>query len=56
MAAAAYAERLREAGVPTTMRRYDGQIHTICAMAHLLDATQRAHAEIYDALRGAFPD
>ena len=52
----AAARQLYEPGVPTTMRRYDGQIHTFCAMAHILDAAQRAHAEIYDALRRAFAD
>jgi acetyl esterase len=49
----AYAERLREAGVPTTLRRYDGQIHGFVSMLDLLEAGRRAADEIGAALRRA---
>jgi acetyl esterase len=49
----AYAERLREAGVPTTLSRYDGQIHGFVSMLDLLDAGRRAADEIGAVLRGA---
>jgi acetyl esterase len=49
----AYAARLREAGVATTLSRYDGQIHGFVSMLDLLDAGRRAADEIGAALRGA---
>jgi acetyl esterase len=49
----AYAARLREAGVPTTLSRYDGQIHGFVSMLDLLDAGRSAADEIGAALRGA---
>jgi acetyl esterase len=49
----AYAERLREAGVATTLSRYDGQIHGFVSMLDLLDAGRRAADQIGAALRGA---
>jgi len=49
----AYAERLREAGVPTTLTRYEGQIHGFVSLLDLLDAGRRAADEIGAALRSA---
>lgn len=49
----AYAERLREAGVPTTLSRYDGQIHGFVSMLDLLEAGRHAADEIGAALRPA---
>jgi acetyl esterase len=49
----AYAERLRDAGVPTTLTRYDGQIHGFAAMFEIFDQGKAALAQIAEALRGA---
>jgi acetyl esterase len=50
----AYAQRLREAGVPVDARRYDGQIHSFFVMTSLLDdgmiAVERAGAALRAAL------
>ncbi len=50
----AYAERLREAGVRTTLTRYEGMIHGFVRMAPALDQGKRALAQIGGALREAF--
>jgi acetyl esterase len=50
----AYARRLREAGVPTTLTRYDGMIHGFFAMGPLLAQGAKAVAEAAAALRRAF--
>jgi acetyl esterase len=50
----AYAARLREAGVPVTLSRYDGMIHAFFSMGGLLDQGERAVAEAAAALRAAF--
>jgi len=49
----AYAARLREAGVPVTLTRYDGMIHGFFAMGTLLDRSKQAVAEAAAALRAA---
>ena len=49
----AYAARLREAGVATTLTRYDGQIHGFVGLFPLFDAGKRAVDEIATALRAA---
>ena len=49
----AYARRLREAGVPAVVRRYDGLIHGFFRMAGVLDAGRRAIEEAAAALRQA---
>ena len=49
-----YAERLREAGVPVTLSRYDGMIHGFFSMAHVLDSGQQAIEQVSVALRTAF--
>jgi len=49
----AYATRLREAGVPTTLSRYPGTIHGFFAMTALLDLARKAVDEAAAALRRA---
>jgi acetyl esterase len=49
----AYAARLREAGVPVTLHRYDGMIHGLFAMGSLLDQGKQSVAEAAAALRAA---
>ncbi|HWP66844.1 MAG TPA: alpha/beta hydrolase [Candidatus Limnocylindria bacterium] len=49
----AYARRLEAAGVPTTLRRYDGQIHGFFTMGALIDRARDALAEAASALRAA---
>ncbi len=49
----AYAGRLREAGVPVTLHRYDGMIHGFFAMGPLLDQGKQSVAEAVAALRAA---
>ena len=50
----AYAERLRQAGVPAVTSRYDGMIHTFFGMAALWEEAERAVDEAAGALRAAF--
>jgi acetyl esterase len=50
----AYGSRLREAGVPATISRYDGVFHGFFALGTLLDAAEQANEEAYAALREAF--
>jgi acetyl esterase len=47
----AYAKRLQDAGIPTTLTRYDGQIHGFAAMFEIFDAGKRALEESSAALR-----
>jgi acetyl esterase len=49
----AYAARLREAGVPTTLTRYDGMIHGFFGMTAAIDKAREAMEEAAAALRGA---
>jgi acetyl esterase len=49
----AYAARLREAGVPVTARRYDGQIHNFFTMGHVLSQGAAAADELCGVLRRA---
>jgi acetyl esterase len=49
----AYAERLREAGVPVTTSRYDGMIHGFYGLDSVFDSSKKATAETVSALRDA---
>ncbi len=51
-----YASRLREAGVPTIVSRYDGMVHNFQFSYEALDSARRAVDEIVAALRTAFYD
>jgi acetyl esterase len=48
-----YAKRLGEAGVPTTLRRYDGQIHGFFTMGALIERARTAVAETARTLGAA---
>lgn len=50
----AYADGLRDAGVPVIYREYPGMIHGFVSQAGVLDAGKRAIAEITESLREAF--
>ncbi len=50
----AYAQRLRRAGVPTTLVRYDGMFHGFFSMFEPLDKGRAALAAAAGALRRAF--
>lgn len=52
--AEAYGERLRQAGVPVTITRYDGMIHGFVSMGAVLDTANIAITEITTALTRAF--
>jgi acetyl esterase len=49
----AYADLLQQAGVPTEVHRYDGQIHGFLGMYGVLDDGHRALDEVADAVRKA---
>ena len=48
----AYAARLSEAGVPVTVKRYDGMIHGFYWMLGAIDDARVLHADIADAVAG----
>jgi acetyl esterase len=50
----AYAARLREAGVPTELRRYDGMIHGFFGMTARIDRAREAAHDAARTLREAF--
>lgn len=50
----AYGERLRQAGVPVEVTRYDGLIHGFFAMSHVLDQAKASHERAATALARAF--
>jgi acetyl esterase len=50
----AYAERLREAGVAVTLKRYDGLIHGFYTLGAHIEATSAAYDDVASALRAAF--
>jgi acetyl esterase len=50
----AYAAHLRSAGVPTTLKRYDGMIHGFFNMGAVLDQARVAMADVAAALQDAF--
>ena len=49
----AYAARLREAGVPVTLKRWDGMIHGFFGMTGIIDQSGPAIAEVAAAVRAA---
>ena len=49
----AYARRLREAGVPVTLKRYEGMIHPFFSLAGIIDGGRTAIADAAAALRAA---
>jgi acetyl esterase len=49
----AYAEKLRSAGVPVVLRRYDGMIHPFVSLAGIVDAGRDAIKETAAAVRQA---
>jgi acetyl esterase len=49
-----YAERLRNAGVPVRLTRYDGMIHGFFTMGEMIDQGKRAIEQASEALRTAF--
>ncbi|HEV7735220.1 MAG TPA: alpha/beta hydrolase [Candidatus Binatia bacterium] len=49
----AYAERLKKAGIPVTLTRYDGMIHGFFGMGAQLDEAKRAIGQAATALRAA---
>jgi acetyl esterase len=51
--AEAYAERLRAAGVPVTVRRASGMFHGFFGMAELLEGARQANDEAFRAVREA---
>ena len=51
----AYGRRLRDAGVPTTMRRWEGQFHGSISMSKLMPAEAKEyHDMVVAALQGAY--
>jgi acetyl esterase len=50
----AYAARLREAGVPTVLTRYDGMMHGFFSMSGFIDRAEEAVSQAAEALRNAF--
>jgi acetyl esterase len=49
-----YAERLRAAGVPTELTRYNGMVHGFIPRLNLFDSAQTALVQIATALKRAF--
>jgi acetyl esterase len=50
----AYGEKLKAAGVPVSITRYDGMIHGFYALAHALDDGKKAHDQSVEVLQAAF--
>jgi acetyl esterase len=51
-----YGERLREAGVPVKVSRYDGQIHGVYFMLGVIGAAKQLHDEIAGEVRSALSE
>jgi acetyl esterase len=50
----AYARRLQEAGVPVTLKRYDGMIHGFFSLGKVFAQGKQAIQESANGLRAAF--
>jgi acetyl esterase len=50
----AYATKLKHAGVPVTVTRYDGTIHGFISLADNLDQGKKALAQVISTLKAAF--
>lgn len=50
----AYAARLKEAGVPVEVKRYDGAIHGFFSLGHIMDQGKQAVVEAAARLKAAF--
>jgi acetyl esterase len=50
----AYAEKLKDAGVPVTLVRYEGMIHEFMKMGGFVPEVAEAHADVVRALLDAF--
>jgi acetyl esterase len=50
----AYAEKLRAAGVPVTVRRYDDQLHVFFTLVNYLESADEAVRDAARAIRAAF--
>jgi len=50
----AYAARLRDAGVPVTLTRYDGMIHAFIRRTAIFDKARTAMQQVADALKQVF--
>jgi acetyl esterase len=53
---AAYADKLRAAGVPATLTCYEGMVHIFFQLTPLLDGAKAAMAEACEAVRGALAE
>jgi acetyl esterase len=49
----AYGDRLRQAGVPVVVSRYDGMIHGFFGMSLIMDKAKQAVGEVAGALKAA---
>ena len=49
----AYVQRLKEAGVPVTHRRYEGMIHGFFHLTSVFDTGQQAGADVAEVIRNA---
>ena len=49
----AYADRLREAGVPVKATRYPGMVHGFCGMTAMIPTAKEAMDAAADAVREA---
>jgi acetyl esterase len=50
----AYGARLREAGVPVIIKRYEGMIHGFFSLGHMMTQGKQAVADAAAGLRAAF--
>ena len=49
----AYAEKLRDAGVPVTVSRFDDQIHAFWTLVNVIGGATDAHRDAAAAIRAA---